>query len=219
MKKLIMLFIGIISMPIIHAQDITDAVRYSTDVIQGTARYRAMSGAFGALGGDMSAVSLNPAGSAIFNRSHTSLSASSFNIENDVSYFGNGNQSSDSNFDFNQAGAAFVFNNTNGNSPWRKFVLGLAYEHTQNFEDDFFASGTNTRSIDSYFLANAQGLRLDEISAFEGESISDAYNDIGSAYGYINQQAFLGFESYILEPDVDDDANTLYFFKHCSRDL
>ena len=67
MKKLLILFIGVFSMPMLNAQDISDALRYSTGDVQGTARFRAMSGAFGALGGDMSAFSINPAGSAIFN--------------------------------------------------------------------------------------------------------------------------------------------------------
>ncbi|MBE9489209.1 MAG: transporter [Bacteroidetes bacterium] len=210
MKKFLFLFIGVISMSTIYAQDITDAVRYSTDGIHGTARYRAMSGAFGALGGDMSAVSQNPAGSAIFNNSHASFSFTNYSIDNTTEYFGNVNNSTNSNFDLNQGGAAFVFNNTNENSPWKKFVLAISYEQTQNYNDDFFAAGVNTTSIDSYFLANAQGLRLDEISAFDGESITDAYGEIGASFGFANQQAFLGFESYILEPDVDDDANTLY---------
>ena len=33
-----------------------DAVRYANDDLTGTARFRAMSGAFGALGGDLSAI-------------------------------------------------------------------------------------------------------------------------------------------------------------------
>lgn len=198
-------------MPTINAQDITDAVRYSTDEIKGTARYRAMSGAFGALGGDISAFSQNPAGSAIFDTSYTSFSLTNFEIDNKTEYFGNANSSSTSNFDLNQAGMVFVFNNTNDSSPWGKFVLGLSYEQTQNYDDDFYANGVNTRSIDSYFLGHAQGLRLDEISRFEGESITEAYGEIGSAFGYDHQQAFLGFESFILEPDSFDDANTLYF--------
>ena len=83
---------------------------------------------------------------------------------------------------------------------------------TANYDDNFFASGVNTRSIDSYFLANAQGLPLGEISALPGESISQAYQAIGEIYGYQHQQAFLGFESFILEPDdILDDNNTLYF--------
>jgi len=209
MKKFTLLFIGVLSMSTIYAQDITDAVRYTSDEIQGTARFRGMSGAFGALGGDMSAVSLNPAGAAIFNNSHTSLSLVNFDVDNKTTYFNNSNSSSNSNFELNQAGAAFVFNNYNS-SPWRKFVLGFAYEQTQNYDSRFFASGVSNTSIDSYFLSNAQGLRLDEISAFPDESITDAYGEIGAAFGFANQQAFLGFESFILEPDTNDDANTLY---------
>lgn len=197
-------------MSTMYAQDITDAVRYSSDNVEGTARFKAMSGAFGALGGDISAMSINPAGSAIFSYSHTSLSISSYNSDNETNYFNGVNANSNSDFAFNQAGAAFVFNSRN-NSPWRKFVLGFAYDQTQNFDDDFFASGTSTSSIDGYFLANAQGLRLDEIIALPGESIDDAYSDLGATFGYRNQQAFLGYEAYILEPDTDDDDNTLYF--------
>ena len=90
MKKLSLLVIGVLSMSNLVAQDISDAVRYSLDEIQGSARFRSMSGAFGALGGDMSAVSINPAGSSIFNESHASISLSNFNVNNDVNYFNAG---------------------------------------------------------------------------------------------------------------------------------
>jgi len=43
-----------------------------------------------------------------------------------------------------------------------------------------------------------------------GESTGDAYSGIGSAYGYQNQQAFLGYDSFILEPNTNDDDNTGY---------
>lgn len=210
MKKLTILVIGVLSMSNIMAQDISDALRYSQDEIQGSARFRALSGAFGALGGDMSAVSINPAGSAIFSRSHASLSLSSLSIDNDVSFFNGRSSSSDSKVDLNQAGAAFVFQSTDESSSWKKFVLSVAYDKTANYDDQWFASGTNTNSIDNYFLDYAQGLRLDEISAFPGESYSEAYSEIGSFYGFGNQQAFLGYESYILEPINDTDENTSY---------
>jgi len=210
MKKLTMLVIGVLSMSNIMAQEVSDALRFSQDEIQGSARFRALSGAFGALGGDMSAVSINPAGSAIFNVSHASISLSSLHINNDISYFNGQRSSSESKTDVHQAGAAFVFANRNSNSSWKKFVLSIAYDKTANYDDQWSASGRNTNSIDSYFLAYAQGQRLDEISAFPGESISDAYAEIGSFYGFGNQQAFLGYESYILEPVNNTDDNTLY---------
>ena len=210
MKKSLLLFIGILSMSNFYAQGIQDAVRYSEDEIKGTARFRAMSGAFGALGGDMSAVSINPAGSAIFTNSHASFTLNNESRDNDVSYFNGLSNSSGSEFGVNQSGAAFVFNNTNSNSDWRKFVLSFNYDQSNNYEDQWFASGNNTRSIDGYFLANAQGLRLDEISRFTNESVDQAYQDIGSSFGFSHQQAFLGYESYILEPQSDTDENTVY---------
>ncbi len=202
--------IGVLSMSNIMAQDISDALLYSQDEIQGTARFRALSGAFGALGGDMSAVSINPAGSAVFSQSHASISLSSLSINNDVSFFNGRSSSSDLNIDLHQAGAAFVFKNTNNSSNWGKFVIGIAYDKTANYDNQWSASGRNTNSIDGYFLDYANGRRLDEISAFPGENLSDAYAEIGSAYGFGNQQAFLGYESFILEPGSDTDDNTVY---------
>jgi hypothetical protein len=213
MKKLPLLFIGILSMSVINAQDISDALRYSQSEIQGTARFRALSGAFGALGGDMSAVSINPAGSAVFSSSHASFTLSNVEVSNDTQYFNGFTNSSDSNFDISQGGASFVFANRS-NSSWRKFTIGVAYDRTNNYEDFWNARGTNpnNQSIDLYFLNYADGKRLDEISALDGESLADAYSEIGSIYGFGHQQAFLGFESFILEPDdINNDANTTYF--------
>ena len=210
MKKLSLLFIGVLTMSYVSAQDISDAIMYSLDEIQGTARFRGMSGAFGALGGDLSAVSINPAGAAIFNRSGGSFSVSNLNKKNDVNYFNGISSSSDSKFDINQLGTVFVFNNTNQNSKWKKMALTINYDKVSDFDNNWYAVGSSTNSVDSYFLANAQGLRLDEISAFPGESLEDAYAEIGSYYGYQNQQAFLGYESYILEPFSDTDDNTSY---------
>tara|TARA_R110002049_G_scaffold169960_1_gene336530 strand:- start:407 stop:1879 length:1473 start_codon:yes stop_codon:yes gene_type:complete len=200
-------------MSTIYAQDITDALRYSQSEIQGTARFRALSGAFGALGGDMSAVSANPAGSAVFSQSHASFTVSNVDTKNNTQYFNGLGTSNESNFDINQGGAVFVFASKNS-SPWRKFTVGIAYDRTNNYDDNWFAKGTNTnnQSIDLYFLDYADGKRLDEISAFDDESLPEAYQDIGSISGFEHQQAFLGFESFILEPDdINDDGNTTYF--------
>ena len=217
MKKLGLLFIGILSMSTIYAQDITDALQYSQNEIQGTARFRALSGAFGALGGDMSAVSLNPAGSAVFNQSHAAFTLSNSDISNDTQYFNGLTASNDSRFSLNQGGAAFVFA-SNANTPWRKFTFGIAYDRTNNYNDNWSAVGTNTNndgqfsnSIASYFFDYADGVRLGDISLFDGEFIEDAYRDIGNVFGFGHQQAFLGFQSFVLDPEVDDDDNTLYF--------
>lgn len=210
MRKIMILFVGIISTFTINAQDVNDALRYSNGEVIGSARYRALSGAFGALGGDLSAISINPAGSAIFTSSFASISLNNNDVGNETSYFGGINSSSDSNLSLNQAGGVFVFRNRNENSSWKKFALSVAYDNTKNYDDAWQSRGVNTTSIDQYFLNNAQGLRLDQISALPGENSSDAYAGIGNAYGYVHQQAYLGYDSFILEPGSFDDDNTSY---------
>ena len=62
-------FLGIflaITTTIANAQNELDALRYSTQNLSGTARYSAMGGAFGSLGGEFSALSSNPAGIGMY---------------------------------------------------------------------------------------------------------------------------------------------------------
>lgn len=212
MKKLILLFIAVISMQNIQAQDVTDALRYTQDEIQGTARYRGLSGAFGALGGDMSAVSINPAGSAVFNSSHISASLSNNNVKNDVQYFNRTNTSKEFNVDLNQTGAAFVFKNNNTNSNWSKFAFSAAYDKIQNYNNDWFANGNNSTSIDRYFLdiTENQSIPFGVLKLQPGEYIEDAYANIGANpnYGYPVQQVFLGYWAGIIDPvNLDNDTN------------
>jgi hypothetical protein len=211
MKKIIFTILGLASILHSYAQNVSDALRYSTDNTQGTARFKSMSGAFGALGGDMSALSINPAGAAIFNTSHGSLSVSTQSSSNTALY-GSGSQTLENDsFDMNQLGAAFVFKNKDLDSDWNKFVVSVFYEQLQNYDNRFFAAGVSSNSIASYFSDYADGLQLSNISALAGESISEAYNEIGYSYGYAHQQAFLGYESYLLEPeDIMNNNNTNY---------
>ncbi|GGG55780.1 OmpP1/FadL family transporter [Bizionia arctica] len=212
MKKLLLLFVVTFSMATLYAQDVTDAVRFSQDEIQGTARFRGLSGAFGALGGDMSAVSINPAGSAIFNDSHISISLSNNNIKNDVQYFNGFNTSKESNIDLNQTGATFVVYNKNSNSDWSKFAFSAAYDKVQNYNNDWYANGTNSTSIDRYFLdiTENQAVPFGVLKLQPGEYIEGAYADIGSNpnYGYPVQQVFLGYWAGIIDPfNMDNDTN------------
>ena len=211
MNRIILVVFFCISTFSLMSQNISDALNYTNNNIDGSARFSAMGGAFGALGGEISSISLNPAGSAIFNNSYLSLSFASDKKTNDVSLLNAYNTQDKSNLTMNQIGGVFVFNNIGGAKKWKKIVVGLSYDQTNNNFNEFFVRDfTNSNSIDSFFLANAQGLRLDQISAFENESITDAYVDIGNTFGYPHQQAFLGYESFIIEPDSFEDDNTSY---------
>jgi hypothetical protein len=57
------------------------------DNLNGTARFRAM-GVHLALGGDLSSLNVNPAGSAIFNNNEVTITLSNNDIKNNSNYFG-----------------------------------------------------------------------------------------------------------------------------------
>lgn len=183
-----------------------DVVRLSQDNLNGTARFRALSGAFGALGGDLSAININPAGSAIFNYNSATASLSSYNVNNQSRYFGSTAEQNDNSFDLNQLGAVFVFNSTDENATWNKFAIAINYDNTNNFDNSTFASGINPNSnIDRYFLRYANGI---------GTEGGIPLNTLNNAYfeelNFIDQQAYLGYNAYIFNPDVNVPDNTAY---------
>jgi hypothetical protein len=60
------------------AQNDVDAMRYSQLTFGGTARFASMAGSMGALGGDISTLSFNPAGIALFRKTELSITPSFF---------------------------------------------------------------------------------------------------------------------------------------------
>ena len=64
--KRISFFLFIYSISI-NSQTLNDVLEFSIKNPIGTARFESMGGAFGALGGDLSSININPAGSAVFN--------------------------------------------------------------------------------------------------------------------------------------------------------
>ena len=73
MKKLNILSILLIMGVNSFSQTVNDMVRYAITTNTGSARTSAMGGAFGALGGDMSAFHANPAGIGVFRKSEVSI--------------------------------------------------------------------------------------------------------------------------------------------------
>jgi hypothetical protein len=193
----------------VQAQNITDAYRYSSEELNGTARFRAMSGAFGALGGDLSAITVNPASSAVFLNSFGTMTLEHRSTNKEVDYFGTTTSNENSDFNFNQAGGVLIFD-ARSDSPWRKFSLGVNYGNTNNFNDAFVATGTSQTSIDRYFLNYANGVPLDLLQTREDETISDLYSFLGENEDYGVQQAFLGYQGYIIDQDDDSPDNTSY---------
>lgn len=207
MKKLLILLSIGLSMQCLTAQTVADAVRYSTQNLTGTARYRGAGGAFGALGGDVSAINSNPAGSAIFNNSTVALTLSSGAYDNHTFYNDGITSNKDSNIDLNQFGGVFV---SNGIGKIRKFTFGFNYDRTNDFDNAYIASGVSSNSIADYFLGNAQGTPLDLLELQSGETNADLYQFLGENETFATQQAFLGYQGYLIDPVSSDLDNTEY---------
>ena len=95
---------------IINCQNIDDAISLTFENDNGNARFSAMSGAFGSLGGNLSAISINPASSSVFELSRMgfSLNTDSKDIK---SSFSNSSSSINSNYFNFQGGIVYVFKN------------------------------------------------------------------------------------------------------------
>ena len=206
MKKYIFFLIAGLSLTTVHSQEIADALRYSQNNLTGTGRFQAMSGAFGALGGDFSSLNVNPAGSAIFLNNQVGFTLSNYNVKNQSYYFGTKDTENNTTFHINQAGAVFVFNNDDLKSDWKKFTIGLNYENTNNFDNTLFAFGNNpNNSIANYFLSYANpNTNQNNIPV---SVLEDHYYD---ELNYREQQAFLGYQGYIINVNPTNTSNDTY---------
>ena len=204
MKKYIILFILGLSITKVQSQEISDAMRYADDDLNGTARFVSMSGAFGALGGDFSSLNVNPAGGAVFLKNQIGFTFSNYGIQNNTDYFGSQYSDCINTFDVNQIGSVFVFYNVKPTSDWKKFTLGINYENANDLDNSIFSYGTNpTNSVANYFLTYANGTN--------GGVPLDVLEN--SFYNYLNfqeQQAFLGYQGYVINPLTDEPDNAKY---------
>ena len=206
-----MLIIAILTITFSQAQNITDGLRYSTKDNTGTARFTALSGAMGALGGDFSAAQINPAGGAVFLNSSLTFSASLINLQNKSNYFNNSENSNSDDFTLNQAGGVFVMNNSNEGSAFKKFNIGINYSTTKNLNNRMFIAGTGNKTIGNFFLEQAQGLPLNLLDLQSGESIGNLYSYLGQNESTAAQNAFLGYQAFLFDPMyLNDPTNTSY---------
>jgi len=211
MKKILLTFITFFSAVVVTAQNTTDGLRYSTEQNTGTARFTALSGAMGALGGDFSAMNVNPAGGAVFLNSNLLLSTSLFDVENKAKYFSSTEKAFSDNITLNQLGGIFVINNSNKESTFKKFTIGLNYNATKSFDNELYISGIGNNSIGNFFLEQAQGIPLNLLQLQSGESISSLYQYLGENEGTIAQNAFLGYQGFLFDPvDPNNPSNTTY---------
>lgn len=184
--------------------------------IRGNARFEAMSGAFGALGGNLSAIHTNPAASAVFNANQFGLSTSIQSTMNNTSYFGSSTPTENRNSGLNQIGGVLLLKNNNTEMAWKKIAFGFNAQMQSSYNNTIQINGTNSENgLDTYFLDYAAGKNGSLFRLNDDETVRGVYQYFGESqgYGFEYQQAFLGYQGFIYDYFEDDGlfvSNAIY---------
>ena len=182
MKKLFLIIALGLSVSVVFAQSADDALRFSQNFYESTARSSAMGGAFGALGADLSTASTNPAGMGLFRSGYYSVSPE-INIRDAGSVYNNVS-ASDSKTIFNLSNLGYVGIKRLGSETekgWKFFQFSFGMNRLNNFNTNLDMQGPNpvNSKLDVY-LENADGVNY-----------SDIENDKNNLYSFDLQPAWL----------------------------
>ncbi len=136
-------------------QNLVDGLRYSDYRIKGTARSAAMGNAFGALGGDFTSASINPAGLGVYRSSEFVVTPSFGKTDVDATYLGQTTNDSKYNIGLPNVGyVATLKNNSGGSVVGLSFGVGYNRLNNYNMKRMISASNANSTLLDD-FVANA----------------------------------------------------------------
>lgn len=202
----------------IQAQTETQALRFSMHNPFGTARYAAQGGAIGALGGDLSAAQVNPAGLGFYRSSEFSYSNSFYWVNNSSNYMGTVSDASQ--FRYVVGSVGFV---TAANSKRKKGIVGgsfsMGYNTLVNYNNLSVMRATQASSsmLDDFtWHANSDPANIDpdNLDPYYEQVAYDAYilpfdeirnmywNDIAyggygqDQYRMVNQRGYIGEYSF-----------------------
>jgi hypothetical protein len=178
MKRQLIVLLGFVCSNLAIAQNETDVLRYSFLNYSGTSRFVGTGGAIGALGADLTVISINPAGMGKYSRGDFGFTTNLTSNKVDALY--NGSAASDNrvNFNISNIGGVFSVPVTNG-SQWRRFQFGYTYNRTNDFHSNTFITGKHDNSQLDVFADYAQGIDPTNLNsgpeAFDAGLAYDAY--------------------------------------------
>jgi hypothetical protein len=124
----------------VRAQNESDAVRYSQNFYGGTARSMAMGGAFGALGGDFTSASLNPAGIGVYRSSEITFTPTLLSDNTSSLYLGKTTRDNRYQFILNNLG--LVHSKLTGKDQgWAGITFGVGYNQLNSFNRNTMMNG------------------------------------------------------------------------------
>ena len=173
------------------AQNEVDALRYSQNTTLGTARFSAMGGAFGSLGGDMSSLHFNPAGIGIYRSSEMTFTPTLIMNNTNSDHFGTMSRATKASLKLTNIGIVLANVKSEG-AGWEATQIGFTYRKSNHFSNRLNISGINpSSSLLQSYTNSIQGLSSSEI---------------GSNYGF---GAGLAWNTYLINP-IDTIDTTTY---------
>ncbi|NQU55513.1 MAG: outer membrane protein transport protein [Bacteroidetes bacterium] len=158
MKRYFILFAIALFLPfLINAQGLADALRYSQFQVQGTARAGAMGNAFGALGGDFTSASINPAGLGLYRSGEFTITPLSSQTNTESSYWGTNMEGSDYKFSLNNISYVSAIPTRNISEAGIVSInIGIGYNRLKDFNNNTIYQGGNVDgSYMDYIADNA----------------------------------------------------------------
>ncbi|RYF88300.1 MAG: hypothetical protein EOO00_11385, partial [Chitinophagaceae bacterium] len=146
----------------VHAQLPEDAIKYSWQPINGTARINAIGGAMGSLGGDISAMFVNPAGLGFYKTSEIVLSPGLSFLKNKSTFRGTSSSDKDGSFNLGTSG---LVTGWQGNGRWSSKTFSIGVNRVANFNNKIYYTGQND------FSSQAEQYAAD--AAASGVAIAD----------------------------------------------
>ena len=148
MKKKVLAFL-LCGLPLmINAQDAFDVLQMSQTELRGTSRFQSMAGAFGALGGDISTLTQNPAGIGVYRSSDLGITMS---VDRNSSKAGVDEMSS-TRFNVNNVGYVGAIRLDSEVVPNLNF--GFSYNRLQSYNRHYVGGVANIPTSMSNFIAD-----------------------------------------------------------------
>ena len=162
-KELLAIFVILTYSISTFSQNEIDALRYSQDYQLGSGKHAAMSGAFGALGGEFSGLATNPAGIGMYQYNEFSLTPT-FNLNTTSSYFGSKETDFSSGLKIGNFG--LVFSSLKKDSEWKRINFAIGWIQQANYNNNLRISGINNNSsLADNILDLAEGNTIDNLDA------------------------------------------------------
>lgn len=181
------------------AQGTFDVLKMSETQLNGTSRYMSMAGAFGALGGDVSAISQNPGGIGVYRKSDISVT---MNLNFLSSKTPGGDKLTNTKFWFNNVG--YVGSMKIDSDFFKYFNWGFSFNRINSFQRRY-QGGYNVNNS----LTNKIAQNLTDGNWTEEDLSVDNYS--GNIY-YDSNAPWLGilaYQSYLLNPNSDGSLQGL----------